>query len=97
MIHRALVGALLFLIFVECNAQHTPTRSYSNCAVVDVTNNITVQWTLLNQTHIALFVQGKAKGYVAVGFSEDGTMGNRNGTYRFADAWIVCTLSDFLE
>jgi hypothetical protein len=77
------------LFLLSALSQHVPTRSYTHCAIINAANNIVLRWTLLNNTHIALFLQAKVSGYVSLGFSEDGTMGNMNGPKGFTDAWIV--------
>ena len=69
-----------------------PQRNYTNCMVVDYGYNLRLYWTLQPSNQISMAMSADVTGYISLGFSTDGTMGNGG---KGADAWAVCLTSRF--
>lgn len=57
-----------------------------NCAVLSLQYGIQLQWTVSGQ-YIQLQFAGASRGYLAIGFSADGTMTGGRG--HFGDAYVA--------
>ena len=84
------VALALALALVACPAEAvTFSRTYDNCAVLSVANNVHLAWSLSGSVVYMALWAPVPNGYVSAGFSQSGDMSG--GTARFGEVWMVST------
>jgi hypothetical protein len=87
-LRRRLLLSLAVLLLADAAHAQQLARSYANCAWLSVADNFRLYWTYNKTTNIvSMALAGTTQGYLAAGFSSDGTMAG--GAVGFSEGWVV--------